>query len=69
MTIPLTGLQDRKRAPPKHSRRWLENHTGVVSSMSEASDEKVDYRSFDIVEHSDTVSGHECSTSGNDSQD
>ena len=59
----LTGLQDRKRAPPKHSRRWLENHTGVVSSMSEASDEEVAYGSFDIVANTNTDSDHTWSTS------
>ena len=30
----LTDLQDRKRAPLKHSRCCLENHTGTVSSTS-----------------------------------
>ena len=42
---PLTDLQDRQRAPLKHLRRCLENHTRNESSMSEISDEEVDYGS------------------------
>jgi hypothetical protein len=34
--------------------------------MSEASDEEVDYGSFDIVANSDTDSDNEWSTSGNE---
>ena len=39
----LTGLQDRQRAPLKHSRRCLENYTRNDSSTSETLDEEVDY--------------------------
>ena len=38
---PLTGSQDRQRAPLKHSRRCLENHTRNDSSMSEILDDEV----------------------------
>ena len=66
----LIDLQDRKRALLKHSGRCFENHTGIVlPSMSEASDEEVDYGSFGIVANLNTDSDHEWSTSGNDSQD
>ena len=37
----LTDLQDRKRAPLKHSNRRLENHTRTDPSMSETLDEEV----------------------------
>ena len=54
--ISLTGLQDRQRAPLKHSRRCLENYTMADSFMSVASDEEVDYGSFDIdtIPHTDS---------------
>ena len=44
----LTGLQNRQRAPLKHSHRCLENHTRTDSFTSETSDEEADYGSFDI---------------------
>jgi hypothetical protein len=52
--ISLTGLQDRQRAPLKHSRRCLENYTMADSFMSVASDEEVDYGSFDIDRYNST---------------
>ena len=46
----LTGWQDRQRAPLKHSRRYLENHTRTDDSFTiESLDEEVEYGgSFDI---------------------
>jgi hypothetical protein len=65
----LIGLQDRQRAPLKHSRCCLENHTRNDSSMTEVSDEEVDYGSFDTDAIQHTDSGHAWSTHENDSQD
>ena len=65
----LTGSQDRQRAPLKHSRRCLENHTRNDSSMSEILDEEVDYGSYGVNAFSLTDSDHAWSTYGNDSQD
>ena len=65
----LTGLQDRQRAPLKHSRRCLENHTRDYSCMSEISYEEVDYGSYGVHAFSLTDSDHAWSTSENDSQD
>ena len=56
--ISLTGLQDRQRAPLKHSRRCLENHTRNGSSMSEILDEEVDYGSYGVNAVSLTDSDH-----------
>ena len=66
---PLTDLQDRQRAPLKQLRRCFENHTRNESSMSETSDEEVDYGSFESIANSPTDSDHAWSTHGNDSQD
>ena len=49
VSVLIIDLQDRKRAPLKHSRHCLENYTGVVLSMSEASDEEVECGSLEIV--------------------
>ena len=57
---PLTDLQDRQRAPLKHLRRCLENHTRNESSMSEISDME--------VANPHTDSDHAWSTCENDSQ-
>jgi hypothetical protein len=65
---PLTDLQDRQRAPLKHLRRCLENHTRNESSMSEISDEEVDYGSFESIANPHTDSDHAWSTCENDSQ-
>jgi hypothetical protein len=65
----LTCLQDRQRAPLKHSRRSWENYTGNDSSMSETLDEEVNYGSFDIDAIPHTDSDHAWSTHENDSQD
>ena len=65
----LTGSQDRQRAPLKHSRRCLENHTRNDSSMSEILDEEVDYGSYGVDAFSLTDSDHAWSTYENDSQD
>ena len=68
MANSLSGLQEiRKRAPPKHSRRCLEIHTGAISLLSEAPDEEVDYGSFDIDANPNTDSDHTWSTLENDS--
>ena len=58
----LTGLQDRQRAPLKHSRRCLENYTRNDSSTSETLDEEVDDWSFDIDAIPHTDSDHAWST-------
>jgi len=65
----LTGPQGRNRAPLKHSRRCLVNHTRNDSPMSERSDEEVDYGSPDIDAIPHTDSDHAWSTHENDSQD
>jgi hypothetical protein len=65
----LTGLQDRKRASLKRSRRCLENHTRADSFTSETSDEEVDYGSFDIDAIPHTDSDYAWSTHENDNQD
>ena len=67
--ISLTGLQDRQRAPLKHSRRCLENYTRNDSSTSETLDEEVDYGSFAIDANPPTDSDHAWSTSEHDNQD
>ena len=63
----LTDLQDRQRAPQKQLSRCLENRTGIESPMSEISDEKVDYGSFESSLNPSTDSDHQWSTSENDS--
>ena len=42
---PLTNLQDRQRAPKQQISRCLENGTMIDLSLSEISDEEVDYGS------------------------
>ena len=66
----LIDLQDRKRALLKHSGRCFENHTGIVlPSMSEASDEEVDYGSFGIIENPNINFDQEWSTQEDGSVD
>ena len=66
----LSDLKDIQKAPLKHLRRCLENHTRFELSMSETSDEEADYGSFDeSIANSPTDSDHAWSTSENDSQD
>ena len=43
---PLTNLQDRQRAPKQQISRCLENGTRIDLSLSEISDEEVDYGSY-----------------------
>ena len=43
---PSTNLQDRQRAPKKKISRCLENGTRINLSLSEISDEEVDYGSY-----------------------
>ena len=43
---PLTNSQDRQRAPKQQISRCLENGTRIDSSLSEISDEEVDYGSY-----------------------
>ena len=43
---PSTNLQDRQRAPKQQISRCLENGTRIESSLSEISDEEVDYGSY-----------------------
>ena len=43
---PLTNLQDRQRAPKQQISRCLENGTRIELSLSEISDEEVDYGSY-----------------------
>ena len=43
---PLTNLQDRQRAPKQQISRCLENGTRIDLSLSEISDEEVDYDSY-----------------------
>ena len=59
---PLIGSQDRQRAPLKHLCRCLDTNTGNDSSMSETSDEEVDYGSPDIDAIPHTDSDHAWST-------
>ena len=66
---PLTDLQDRQRAPLKHLRRCLENHTRFELSMSETSDEEVDDGPFESIANPPTDLDQAWSTSENDSQD
>ena len=66
---PLTDVQDRQRAPLKYLRRCLENHTRFQLSMSETSEEEVNYRSFESIANPPTDLDHAWSTSENDSQD
>ena len=42
----LTGLQDRQRAPQQQLSRCLKNGTRIELSLSEISDEEVDYGSY-----------------------
>ena len=49
---PLIAPQDRQRAPLKQLRRCLDTNTRNDSSMSETSDEEVDYGSPDIRHNS-----------------
>ena len=66
---PLIGSQDRQRAPSKQSRSYLGTNTRNDLSMSEISDEEVEYGSPDIDAIPHTDSDHAWSTHGNDSQD
>ena len=43
---PLTNLQDRQRAPQQQLSRCLEDGTRIDLSLSEISDEEVDYGSY-----------------------
>ena len=70
MTIPLPNYKTRQRAPLKHLRRCLIHHTSSVSSMSEITDEEVDYGSSNIVENSSDInSDHAWSTQDGNSED
>ncbi len=53
---PLTNLQDRQRAPQKQISRCLENGTRIDLSLSEISDEEVDYGSSASIAISDIAS-------------
>ena len=53
---PLTNLQDRQRAPKQQLSRCLEDGTRIDLSLSEISDEEVDYGSFASIANSDTDS-------------
>ena len=64
---PLTNLQDRQRAPQQQLNRCLEDGTRIDLSLSEISDEEVDYGSFESSVNPSTDSDHQWSTSGNDS--
>ena len=44
---PLTNSQDRQRAPKQQISRCLENGTRIELSLSEISDEEVDYGSYE----------------------
>ena len=55
---PLIGSQDRQRASLKQLRRCLETNTRNESSMSETSDEEVDFGSPDIGAIQYTDSDH-----------
>ena len=52
---PLTNLQDRQRAPQKQLSRCLEDRTRIDLSLSEISDEEVDYGSSASTANSDTA--------------
>ena len=65
----LTDLEDIQRAPLKHLRRCLENHTRFELSMSETSDEEVDDGPFESIANPPTDLDQAWSTSENDSQD
>ena len=58
---PLTNLQDRQRAPQQQLSRCLEDGTRIDLSLSEISDEEVDYGSFASIANPDTDS--DCSWS------
>ena len=64
----LNDLQGRQRAPLKQLRRCFENHTRNELSMSETSDEEVDYGSLESIANPPTGSDHAWSTFENDSQ-
>ena len=51
---PLTNLQDRQRAPQQQLSRCLEDGTRIDLSLSEISDEEVDYGSYASNANSDT---------------
>ena len=53
---PSTNFQDRQRAPKQQLSRCLENGTWIDLSLSEISDEEVDYGSFASIANSDTDS-------------
>ena len=46
--VSLTNLQDRQRAPKQQITRWLEIGARIDLSLSEISDEKVDYGSSEV---------------------
>ena len=48
-------LQDRQRAPKQQTSRCLENGTRIDLSLSEISDEEVDYGSSASTANSDTA--------------
>ena len=52
---PLTNLQDRQRAPQQQLSRCLEDGTRIDLSLSEISDEEVDYGSSASTANSDTA--------------
>jgi hypothetical protein len=60
----LNVLQNRKRAPLKHFRRWLINQTNT-----ERPDEVVDFGSSEIVENQNIDSNHEWGSHQDDSED
>ena len=64
---PLTDFQVRQRAPEKQLSRCLEAGTRIDLSLSEISDEEVDYGSFESSVNLSTDSDHPWSTSDNDS--
>jgi hypothetical protein len=47
------NLQDRQRAPKQQISRCLKNGTGIELSLSEISDEEVDYGSYASNANSD----------------
>jgi hypothetical protein len=51
----LTNLQDRQRAPQQQLSRCLEDGTTIDLSLSEISDEEVDYGSSASTANSDTA--------------
>ena len=66
MTIPLTDLYSRQRAPLKQLRRCFENPTGNESSMNGTPDEEVDYGSCGGSANPLTDSDHAWSTHENE---